>query len=107
MATYIKIDVHGLEKINHTLWKLFGFICTHYENKGKNVYITSIAEGLHRNGSFHYIGRAIDFKRCGFIKKDIRIIINNWCTKYGYDTNDFDLLEYHDKDIFHLEYDPK
>jgi len=111
MAVYQKIDVQGRELLHHMLWKLFGYICRKYKEKNKDVHITSIAEGLHREGSFHYIYRAIDFKREGFIKKDIRIMVNDFCTKYGerlkVRTQDFDLLEYDDKDIFHLEFDPK
>ena len=107
MAVYVKIDVHGLENLHPTLWKLHGYIQSQYEKKGKDVHITSIGEGIHRNGSFHYIGRAIDFRREGFTKRDIRSMINDWCQRYGYNPNDFDLLEYQIKGIFHLEFDPK
>ena len=108
---YFKIDVQGRKHLHPILWKLFGYICREYGKKGKKrIHVTSIAEGIHREGSFHYIYRAIDFCREGLIKRDLRIMINGFCEKYGkilkVKSHDFDLLEYEKDDFFHLEFDP-
>ena len=112
MAVYLKIDVHGKEKLHPILWKLFFFfIAKKFDEKGKDVHVTSIGEDVHMIGSLHYAGKAIDFLREGFIKRDIRVWINEFCDIYGdklkIKSMDFDLLEYPDKNIFHLELDPK
>lgn len=109
MSIWLKIDVQGRDRIHHILWKLVGFISSYYKSKGKDFFITSIAEGLHQDGSFHYIYRAIDFKRNGISKEELKIIIAEFCLKYPkYKERDFDLLEYTDiRSIFHLELDIK
>lgn len=67
-----------------------------YWAKGKDAFITSIREGNHSPGSLHYNGDAVDFKRNGVHIAEIKKAAGK----------DFDVIEYYDMDIFHLEYDP-
>lgn len=96
-----KIDVQG--DCHHILWKAMKYV----EQLLKQVYITSIRDGVHSITSFHYIGRAIDFKRSGKNKKQLREAVNKFCRDYQIPEQDFDIIEYPELDIFHLEYDPK
>ena len=107
MAIYKKLDVQG--DVHPTLWKCFGYIAREIAKNGfHDIFITSIREGTHALTSFHYIGRAIDFKKGKITKGIIRLGIAKFCLKYGISENDFDLIAYNDsRDIFHLEYDPK
>ena len=68
-----------------------------YWDKGRDAFITSIGEGNHDPGSLHYDHNAVDFKRNGASKHDIKQAAGSG----------FDVVEYYDKDIFHMEYDPK
>ncbi|MCK4664623.1 MAG: hypothetical protein KAT68_17270 [Bacteroidales bacterium] len=105
MATYIKKGVWGFNQLHPVLSKCFGWIERHYEKRGKDCKITSVAEGNHTTGSLHYIFRAIDFANLEEVFGTIRTIINNFCNKYGIPKHHFDLVYYEDLKIFHLEYD--
>jgi hypothetical protein len=86
---------------------LYGSIGQHGTAWDSQVYITSIRDGVHSITSFHYIGRAIDFKRSGKNKKQLREAVDKFCSDYGIPKQDFDIIEYPELDIFHLEYDSK
>ena len=69
-----------------------------YEDHGYDFFITSLMEGNHHPASCHYESEAIDFKRQGIS----RLLIVGACGM------GFDVVEYDDeRDIFHVEYDPK
>jgi len=68
-----------------------------YWHKGRDAFITSIGEGNHAPGSLHYDENAVDFKRNGIHIGDVRDAAGKG----------FDVVEYTDKDIFHMEYDHK
>ena len=69
-----------------------------YTKLGLDFYITSKGEGNHNRASCHYEGQAVDFKR----QRVEKTAIVEACGK------GFDVVEYTDqRDIFHVEYDPK
>lgn len=74
-----------------------GRLIDFYKFRGSDFFITSKGEGNHNRASCHYEGDAIDFKRKGFSKSDIVDVCGS----------DFDVVEYSNLDIFHVEYDPK
>ena len=95
-TVWIKQGVTGT--LSKEVRRAMGRVAGAYFDKGKDFCITSMMEGNHSSGSFHYDGGAVDFKRQGFTKRDIKTIVGK----------DFDVIEYTDaRDIFHLEYDPK
>ena len=95
MSVWIKQDVQG--DLSNIMMKCHGRLVRYYKNKGKDFFVTSRREGIHSVGSLHYNGNAQDFKRQGISKQEIKSICGNG----------FDVIEYNDKDIFHVEYDPK
>ena len=107
MFIYKKIDVCG--DCHPILWKCMKYVFEVYIQFGcKRFFITSIRDGLHSLTSFHYIGRAIDFERQTVSKEAILKGISHFCSDHlQCKFVDFDLIEYPDKDIFHLELDPK
>ena len=66
-----------------------------YSYKKKDLFVLSVREGDHLMYSFHYEGRAIDFKKNGITKKQLEYALGN----------DFQVIEY--TWGFHVEYDPK
>ena len=66
----------------------------YYTNK-KDLFILSVREGDHIMFSFHYEGRAVDFKKNGITKAMLQDTLGK----------DFDVIEYDWG--FHVEYDPK
>ena len=79
------------------LQKELGRVIDFHEHNGYvNFYITSKREGDHKSGSFHPIGRAVDFATDMDYKR-LRAIVGL----------DFDLVPFADSDHMHLEYDPK
>lgn len=80
------------------LQRELGKVINYYEDKGLlNFYITSKREGEHKAGSFHPIGRAVDFEAQGIKYDQLRVMTGL----------DFDLIIFNDGKNFHLEYDPK
>ena len=75
--------------------KGFGRVAQLYISKGKNLFVTSIRDGNHGYGSFHYLGLAFDLKKEGVKAKEIRDAVGP-----GWD------LVIHGSH-YHLEYDPK
>lgn len=83
-------DLHPL------LQKELGKVIEFHEDDGcVNFYITSKREGNHKPGSFHAIGRAVDFAS-DMPYDRLRAIVGL----------DFDLVPFADKTHYHLEYDP-
>jgi len=62
--------------------------------------ITSTAEGTHLPWSYHYIGRALDFRFP--LRKEVETCIKELKEKLG---EDYDVVE--EEDHIHIEYDPK
>ena len=93
---WLKEGVWG--HMSNPLRKAWGRVVhTCYWEKGKDAFITSKGEGNHDPGSLHYDENAVDFKRNGAQKGDIKDAAGSG----------FDVVEYYDKDIRHMEYDPK
>lgn len=75
-----------------------GRLVKRYEECGLDFFITSLREGNHHPASCHYEGQALDFKRQALRKS----AIIETCGE------GFDIVEYGDqRDIFHVEWDPK
>lgn len=102
MTVWIKQGVMG--RLSFHMQKAQGELVSLFEEHGEDFFITSVEEGNHSGGSFHYIGCALDFKRMGVPKKEIEIRLRLLAHRIG---GRFDVVEYEDsRDIFHVEYDP-
>jgi len=96
MTVWIKQGVLG--HLNPQTRRCKGRLIALYKNKGLDFYITSLGEGNHCDASCHYEGDAIDFKRQGIPFANVILSCGSF----------FDVVEYSDeRDIFHVEYDPK
>ncbi len=95
MAVWLKQGVLGY--LAPPMRRCRGRLIRYYALKGKDFYETSRGEGEHKEDSCHYEACAIDFRRQGITFKEI----NEVCG-FG-----FDVVEYEDLGIFHVEYDPK
>ena len=96
MTTWLKQGVLG--HLNRQIRRCKGRLIALYKSRGLDFYITSKGEGNHGDASCHYEDDAIDFKRQGVSIVKIRLVCGS----------DFDVVEYSDeRDIFHVEYDPK
>ena len=84
-------DLHP--ELQRELGKVIQF---HEDNGYINFYITSKREGNHKPGSFHPIGRAVDFASDMPYEK-LRVLVGL----------DFDLVPFAGESLFHLEYDKK
>lgn len=96
MTVWIKQGVLG--NLNPPTRRCKGRLIKFYNNEGYDFYITSIGEGNHNVASCHYEESALDFKRQSIKKSSIQRVCGEG----------FDVVEYSDeRDIFHVEYDPK
>jgi len=96
MTVWIKQGVLG--HLNPQTRRCKGRLVALYKSRGLDFFITSKGEGNHHDASCHYEGDAIDFKRQRMPIYKIQL-----ATGSG-----FDVIEYSDqRDIFHVEYDPK
>lgn len=73
-----------------------------YMHEGKDLYIYSVGEGDHQMNSRHYgcpiaFSDAFDFGIGGVDKAKVKAALGN----------DWDVVRYDDRGIFHVEYDPK
>ena len=93
MSVWIKEGVCG--DLCPELTKELGRVINYFYAYHEDFFITSRREGNHIPGSFHYIGRAVDFCKQGIDFDDLKKIISR----------DFDLIN--ESNHFHLEYDPK
>ena len=73
-----------------------------YEECGAPYLITSGREGVHKHGSKHYFGQALDFRTSG-LAKDTRIKIYRRLRKML--ERDYDIVQ--ESTHLHVEYDPK
>ena len=69
---------------------------------GVDCVITSIMDGKHSRGSFHYSGAACDFRTRNVPAHMLQIIFKKLKENLG---KDFDFIL--ERDHFHLEYQPK
>ena len=96
MTIWIKQGVLG--HLNPQIRRCKGRLVALYKSRGLDFYITSLQEGNHHDASCHYEGDAIDFKRQGISIVKIKLAAGSF----------FDVVEYSDeRNIFHVEYDPK
>lgn len=93
MNTWIKRGVLG--DLTPITQKGLGKLIKLYHNNGLDFYITSVKEGNHSEGSFHYIGQAFDFRKQEVNINKIRGLLGP----------DWDVIN--EKTHFHAEYDPK
>ena len=102
MTVWIKQGVCG--DLSFQMQKARGELAVLYASHGNDFYITSIREGNHSPGSYHYIGQALDFKRQKMLKGELVDKLFGLTTRIG---GKFDVIEYSDeRDIFHVEFDP-
>lgn len=99
MTVWIKEGVHG--PLNPMMRRAKGSLVRLYELGGMDFHITSKGEGKHMPSSCHYEMAAMDFKRQGVAKHQIKNVL---AVKHG---DGFDVVEYPALDIFHVEWDPK
>lgn len=93
---WLKQGVIG--KLNRQTRKGFGKVAKLYEEKERDMYVTSLEEGVHAPGSLHYDGGAFDiFDPHKYVSKDEIISALGW--------RSFDVVEYDWG--YHIEYDPK
>ena len=78
--------------------RAIGSLATLYAGHGLDLIITSLMEGEHMSGSLHYDGKAIDFRRQGLKKGDI-------ATRLYTLSAHWQVIEYNDLGIFHVEWD--
>ena len=95
MAVWFKQGVIGFEKLTDPTRRGFNAVGNLFAGKGKDLFVTAIAEGNHCPGSLHYFYRAFDFRKNGIILNEIKSELGN----------DFDIIEH--STHFHVEYDPK
>ena len=96
MTVWIKQGVLG--NLNPPTRRCKGRLVALYKSRGLDFFITSKGEGNHGDASCHYEEGAIDFKRQGLSIVKIKLSAGSY----------FDVVEYDDeRDIFHVEYDPK
>ena len=93
MTIWIKQGVTG--DLMPIVQKALGRVAELYKNNKRSTYITSIREGNHMSGSFHYIGMAFDIACQGISKIEIQSVVGPG----------FQVIEYKILDIFHVEYD--
>lgn len=72
----------------------------HRESTGKELVITSLNDGKHKEGSLHYTGRAADLRIWHLPRPDS--FTSKLAGKVG---PDFDVIL--EDDHIHMEYDPK
>ena len=70
MTVWIKQGVLG--DLQPIAQKGFGRVVKLYWSRGDDFFCTSLREGNHQPGSFHYLGLAFDFIRNGGILQEIR-----------------------------------
>jgi len=95
MTVWLKQGVCG--SLSPEMRRCKGRLVGLYQGKKVDFFITSKGDGNHMAASCHYEGDAMDFKRNGISKKDIVSVCGEG----------FDVTEYPELDIFHVEYDPK
>lgn len=71
------------------------------------ITVTAVLDGLHKEGSLHPLGKAVDIRSHVYSKELIAKILQKFTERHR---NEFDLL-WEDAGLpnehFHLEYDPK
>lgn len=97
MTAWIKMGVLGT--LTPPTQKGLGRVIRLYRENGLDFFITSLCEGNHQPGSFHYIGQAFDFMQRKIPRKTIEDILGG----------DWDVIVFKvgDTDYVHAEYDPK
>lgn len=99
----LKNDV-GLTNVQPPIWYAVGVADQVYRSFGYELVVTSLNDGKHMDGSFHYKGLAVDL-RIHNIKtatecQTIYAKLHNTLDFFGFDV----ILE---ADHIHVEYDPK
>ena len=101
MTVWFKQGVMG--HLTREAQKGFGKVAALYANEGYKI--TSIQEGNHDFGSFHFRGDAWDAKKGGVSVAKIRAALSSGIPP----RTNFDVVGYNvnGKDYVHIEYDPK
>lgn len=96
-----------LEKLNPIFTKpLQEFDLMHKSMTGEQVVITSANDGKHMKGSKHYTNDAVDIRSWHYDHMNSDARSDFWFKTFEiFPGSKFDFL--HEKDHFHLEYDPK
>ncbi len=94
MTVWFKQGVIG--NLSQHAQKGFGKVAQLHAMADKDLFVTSLREGNHSPGSFHYNGNAFDFRK---IREVTKAMIVNALGK------NYDVVEH--STHFHVEYDPK
>ncbi len=98
MTVWIKQGVMGdlSPQMSKGLKKIADVFAKEY---AQHLYVTSMREGNHQPGSFHYRGDAVDIKAMDCEKKHLQNTLGS----------DFDVVQFTASGsvYFHVEYDPK
>ncbi len=78
--------------------KGYGRVARLYASRGYDLYVTSIRDGNHTEGSFHYIGRAFDIRAV----EEISVTAIKTALGKGWD-----VIYHAASNHIHCEYDPK
>lgn len=73
-----------------------------FEEHGYDAVVTSVSDGIHRSGSFHYVGCAADLRIRHLGKSDVVTLVKSIRAALG---SNFDVVL--EVDHIHIEYDPK
>ena len=98
-----------IEKVNARLLTGLGAlaIIMGEETGADTIVITSMNDGVHKEGSFHYSGRAADIRSKTFAREAVQNTVDRF--KLAWD-KDYDLI-WESKGLpnehLHLEYDPR
>jgi hypothetical protein len=97
MTVWYKQGVRG--RLNPQARKCLGRIAKVYDSYGEDLFVTSVEEGNHGDGSLHYCGDAFDFRYSNAIAGPSHEEVKDAAGK------DFDVVS--EKTHIHVEYDPK
>lgn len=101
MAVWIKQGVCGCPR--REIRKAIGVLATLYKENRKDFYITSLREGSHCDGSLHYDGYAVDFRKGGIDNRTVTPDTIIMRLRDEFPRFKFQLIEH--QTHFHLEWD--
>lgn len=98
----LKHDVVGVG-VASSIWYAIGIAETIYLSYGHSMVVTSLTDGKHMTGSYHYRGLAVDIHSRDLSPEDQAKILSRLIAIL--DPMGFDVIV--ETDHIHIEYDPK